>query len=207
MTDLARLVATVQVWPETVSQPLHPVKPDNRAGLAVSVTTALLAYDAEHVDPQLIPAGLDVTVPLPRPVLLTVRVKYWRLNVAVTDLAAVTLTVQAVPDTELQPLHPPKREPLFATAVSVTVVPLVYGSEQSAPQLIPAGLDETVPPPAPALLTASMKLGTVKLAVTVLAALMVTVQAVPEAESHPVHPPKREPPFATAVSVTVVPLV
>ena len=85
----------------------------------------MLAYEAEQVDPQLIPAGLDVTVPLPSPVLLTVRVKNWRLKVAVTDLAAVTLTVQVVPDTELQPLHPPKREPLFATAVSVTVVPLV----------------------------------------------------------------------------------
>jgi len=65
----------------------------------------------------------------------------------------------------------------------------------------------TVPPPAPVLLTASVKLGTVKLAVTVLAALTVTVQAVPETESHPDHPPKREPLFATAVSVTVVPLV
>jgi len=125
VTDLARFVATVQVWPETVSQPVHPVNPDNRAGLAVSVTTTLLAYDAEHVDPQSIPAGLDVTVPLPRPALLTVSVKYWRLKVAVTDLAAVTLTVQVVPDAESQPLHPPKREPLFGTAVSVTVVPLV----------------------------------------------------------------------------------
>ena len=125
VTDLARFVATVQVRPDTASQPLHPVKPDRRPGLAVNVITALLAYDAEHVDPQLMPAGLEVTVPLPRPVLLTVRVKYCRLKVAVTDLAAVTLTVHVAPETESQPLHPPNREPPFATAVSVTVVPLV----------------------------------------------------------------------------------
>jgi hypothetical protein len=65
----------------------------------------------------------------------------------------------------------------------------------------------TVPPPAPALLTVSVKLGTAKLAVTVLAAVMVTVQADPDTELQPLHPPKREPLFATAVSVTVVPLV
>jgi hypothetical protein len=41
-TDLARFTATVHVVPETASQPLHPVKPDKRAGFAVNVTTALL---------------------------------------------------------------------------------------------------------------------------------------------------------------------
>ena len=46
VTDLARFVATVQVRPDTESQPLHPVKPDRRPGLAVKVITALLAYDA-----------------------------------------------------------------------------------------------------------------------------------------------------------------
>ena len=52
-----------------------------------------------------------------------------------------------------------------------------------------------------------MKLCTVKLAVTVRAAFIVTVQAVPETESHPVHPPNAEPLFAAAVSVTVVPVL
>ena len=63
-----------------------------------------------------------------------------------------------------------------------------------------------VPAPAPVLLTANMKPCWVKLAVTVRAAVTVTVHAVPETESHPVHPPKSEPVFAAAVSVTVVPL-
>ena len=86
--------------------------------------STLLAYEAEQADPQLIPAGLDVTVPLPRPLLVTVSVKNCKLNVAVTDFAALIATVQVVPETELQPVQPPKCEPPAAAAVSVTVVPL-----------------------------------------------------------------------------------
>jgi hypothetical protein len=111
------------VLPETESHPVHPVKPDSRSGLAVRVTTTLLAYEAEHVDPQLIPAGLDVTVPLPRPLFVTVNVKNCRLKVAVTDFAAIIDTVQVAPEIESQPLQPPKSEPAAAAAVSVTVVP------------------------------------------------------------------------------------
>ena len=65
----------------------------------------------------------------------------------------------------------------------------------------------TVPLPLPVLLTPNVKPGTVKLAVTVRAAFMVTVHVVPETESQPVQPPNREPLFAAAVNVTVVPLV
>jgi hypothetical protein len=38
VTDLAAFMVTVQLAPETASQPLHPVKREPRAGLAVSVT-------------------------------------------------------------------------------------------------------------------------------------------------------------------------
>ena len=124
MTDLTLLIATLQVLPETESHPVHPVKPDRRAGLAVRVTVTLLAYEAEQVDPQLIPAGLDVTVPPPSPLLVTVSEKNCRLNVAVTDFAALIATVQVAPETELHPVQPPKIEPAVAAAVNVTVVPL-----------------------------------------------------------------------------------
>jgi hypothetical protein len=39
VTDLARFMATVQVVPDTVSQPLQPVKVERNAGEALSVTT------------------------------------------------------------------------------------------------------------------------------------------------------------------------
>ena len=53
------------------------------------------------------------------------------------------------------PDHPANVELLFATALSVTMVPLVKLALQVAPQLIPPGLLMTVPPPVPAGRTVS----------------------------------------------------
>src|SRR2546425_9270469 len=70
---------------------------------------------------------------------------------------------------------------------------------------MPAGLLVTVPAPAPALETVSTRAG-VKVAVTVVAAESVTVQA-PVPEQPPLQPVKVEPAAGTAVSVTAVPFV
>lgn len=74
--------------------------------------------------PQLIFPSLLVTVPLPVPALVTVRVKACE-KVAVTDLSAFIRTshVAAVP--VQAPLQPVKIEPEAAVAVSLTVVPEV----------------------------------------------------------------------------------
>ncbi len=82
-----------------------------------------------------------------------------------------------------------------------------------APQLIWLGLaglevEVTVPSPMPkglALVTVSAKRSRLKVAVTDLAAFMVTVQVVPEAVSHPLQPAKAEPTAGAAVRVTTVP--
>ena len=58
---------TVQTLPDVLSQPVQPVTSVSGPGFAVSVTVVPLMKDAEQVLPQAIPAGLDVTVPLPRP--------------------------------------------------------------------------------------------------------------------------------------------
>ena len=67
---------------------------------------------AAQVDPQLIwlgLAGLELEVTVPSPVrslaLLTLRLNVWRVKVAVTDLAAFMVTVQAMPETESHPLQ------------------------------------------------------------------------------------------------------
>ena len=72
----------------------------------------------------MIPGGLEVTVPLPVPVLFTVRVKRSRVKVMVTARAAFMVTVQVVPETASQPLPPVTVDPASAVAVRVTTVPL-----------------------------------------------------------------------------------
>jgi hypothetical protein len=70
------------------------------------------------------------------------------LNVAVTDVLAVSVTVHA-----LVPVHAPDQpanvDPLAAVGVSVTAVPLLKVALQVCPQLMPAGLLVTVPVPVP----------------------------------------------------------
>src|SRR5881397_1096919 len=69
-----------------------------------------------------------------------------------------------------------------------------------------AGLFVTLPAPVPALETVSVKVCRVKVAVTVVAALRVTVQAPGPEQPPPLQPLKVEPAAGAAVSVTAVPL-
>ena len=128
------------------------------------------------------------------------------MKVAVTVVAAETVTVQVPVPVHPPPLLPVKVEPAAGVAVNVTAVPLVKLAEQVAPQLIPTGALVTVPLPVPAGTTVRVKLCRVKVAVTVVAAESVIVHdPVPE-QPPPVQPVKVEPAAAVAVSVTVVPL-
>jgi hypothetical protein len=78
------------------------------------------------------------------------------VNVAVTVFAASIVTAHVpVPEHPL-PVQPAKVELTDGEAVRVTEVLALYASEQSAPQLIPAGEDVTVPVPLPALLTVKL---------------------------------------------------
>ena len=74
------------------------------------------------------------------------------LKVAVTLLAADIVTVQ-LPVPEQEPLQPPKVEPEAADAVNLTLVPELKLLVQVEPQLMPEGLEVTVPLPVPDLTT------------------------------------------------------
>jgi hypothetical protein len=54
--------------------PLQPVKVEPALAAAVRVTTVPEAYASVQSVPQLTPAGEEVTVPLPAPAFVTVRV-------------------------------------------------------------------------------------------------------------------------------------
>ncbi len=80
-------MVTVQV-PVPVQAPLQPAKVEPLAAAALRVTEAPALNAAEQVAPQLMPVGLLVTVPLPLPALLTVRLK---VEVGAVLKVAVTL--------------------------------------------------------------------------------------------------------------------
>jgi hypothetical protein len=206
LTACTALIVTVQA-PVPVQAPLQPVNVEPVAGVAVKVTELPLANEAAHVAPQVIPVGALVTVPLPVPDLVTVNENDVgnSVNVAVTELAALTVTTQ-VPVPAQPPLQPVKVEPAAGVAVSVTAVPLVKACEQVAPQAMPAGALLTVPLPVPDLVTLSVKDDCTKLAVTDAAAVIVVVHVPVPVQPPPVQPVNVEPAAGVAVKVTAVPL-
>src|SRR5436309_8496074 len=106
VTVVAVETVTTQVPVPEHPPPLQPLKVEPAAGLAVSVTAVPLVKLAEQVAPQVIPAGELVTVPLPVPAGVTVRVKVWGAKVAATGVAAASVTAQ-VPRPEQPPALPP----------------------------------------------------------------------------------------------------
>jgi hypothetical protein len=144
--------------PVPVHAPLQPLKREPVDGVAVRVTVVPDAIVALQALPQSIPVGEEVTVPLPVPLLVTVRLWVtwlaWIANVAVTLRAVVMLTVHVPVPLQPAPLQPVKVAPVPAAGVRVTTVPEAYEALHVAPQaLMPAGADVTVPAPVPALVT------------------------------------------------------
>src|SRR5207253_2193787 len=119
----------------------------------VSVMLVPGGNGAEHVAPQSMPVGDDVTVPDPVLLLVMLRVGFGAGSVNAASMLVLALMVNVqVP----VPLHPPpvqpvNVEPLAAAAVSVMLVPVVNDLEHVVPQSIPAGDDVTFPPPLPLL--------------------------------------------------------
>lgn len=69
------------------------------------------------------------------------------MNVAVTELAALTFTVQVVALPAHPPLHPMNEDPAAGASVNVTCAPASKFAVQSCGQLIPAGVLVIVPEP------------------------------------------------------------
>jgi hypothetical protein len=123
------------------------------SGAAVSVTVVPAGKLAEHVAPQLTPGGRLLTVPEPRPVLITVREccpGASGLNVAVTDWSELIVTEHGPVPEQPPPDQPSNRDPTAAVAVNVTCVPVSNAAEHVEPQSIPAGELDTDPEPEPA---------------------------------------------------------
>ena len=127
------------------------------------------------------------------------------MKVAVIFLSAFMDTIQN-PVPEHPPPQPANELPLFGVAVKITELPASEVYEQVDPQLMPEGEPVTIPEPVPVFVTVKVyKLeDRAKLAVTVLAALIVVVH-VPVPEHAPLQPEKVFPLSGVAVKMTEVP--
>lgn len=160
---------------------------------------------ALHVLPQLIPAGLLETLPLPLPERVTVKVAAVKLNEALTDSLPLTVSVHE-PVPLHAPDHPANAEFVPAVAVSMTSVPGLNAALQVVPQLIPTGALVIVPRPFPETLTLTESAATLNSAPTDMFCVTVTVQELLPLHA-PVQPAKVEFWLGAAVRVTWVPLL
>jgi hypothetical protein len=173
----------------------------------VSCTTPVTPGPPEICRPKnAVPPGVVVAVVDPPDGTVTMT-PVGPLNVAVTVVAADTVTVQA-PVPSQGALQPVKVEPVAGAAVNVTEVPPGKFAEQVGLQLIPAGVLITVPVPDPASVTVSAKLVVPppKLAVTVFAAVIVKVHVPVPSHVASVQPVNVDPAAGVAVKVICVPL-
>jgi hypothetical protein len=198
-----------------VQAPAQPAKVDPADGVAVNVTAVSLTRFAVQVLPQSMPAGVDVTVPVPdfttisETVIGAAGLKF-ALQVAVAP--SVICVLAAVPGQ--LPDQPPKVEPLAGVAVNVTTVFSGNVAEQALPQLIPAGLEVTIPLPVPASVTTRLPVVTgggvavtaslVKVAVQAASSDNTPVKFADVPEQWPAQPLKVEPLAAVAVSTMLV---
>ena len=128
-------------------------------------------------------------------------------NVAVMVMLALTFRIHAAVPLQLPPLQPVNVEPDAGVAVSVTLVPGVYASEQSEEQLMPAGLLVTVP--LPTRLTVSVTGGLVvvaNVAVIEVFAVILRMQLPVPLQPPPLHPENVEPEDGVADKVMIVPV-
>jgi hypothetical protein len=144
-------IVTVHVVAEPEQAPLQPENALPAAGAAVSVTRVPLANVWLHpLEPeQLIPGGLEVTVPLPPTVTCSVSFCTTAAKVAPMLWGEFIVTVQVGALPEQAPVHPTKVLPDVAAADNVTAVPLAYDWLHvfEPVQLMPAGFEVTEPPP------------------------------------------------------------
>jgi hypothetical protein len=179
---------------------------DPVCGVAVTVTDVPSGIDAEQPMPQfrLPPAHDAVTVPVPLPFLLMMKLAFLRPKVAVTVAAAVSETVHMATFVDVQPTQVLKSESVPGFAVSVMAEPLSKLDTQLAlAQFTPV----PVTFPLPLTCTVSGYFLSTKVAVTEAAAeIDVTLQiAPPLVDEQPDQDENRYSPVPVAVSARLLP--
>jgi hypothetical protein len=145
---------------------------------------------------------VDVITPVPLPLSDVVRISFLA-KVAVTERDCDIETVHA-PAPAHAPVHPVKTESFAGVAVNAIEVPVPYGSAQSLGQLIPTGLELTVPDPFPAV--ATVKTGFFAIVALTACDPFIVTEHVPIPVQAPDQPLNSESGTGVTASVTTVPV-
>src|SRR5882762_4190289 len=151
-------------------------------------------------------AGIERRYPLPLTVVVSVQKIGSNRALTFRKALIVTVHVVAAPLPLQSSPQPMKTEPGLGCAVSVTTVSLGKFQAQALPQSMPGGFDVTTPEPMPNFTTFSENTMS-NVAVTLVAALIVTVHVLACPEQAPLQPLNTAPALACAVNATTVPLV
>lgn len=216
-------VIGVAVPEQPTAVPVQVVNREPASGVAVNTTGVPAAYGSEQfatvTTSQVIPAGAEVTVPVPVPSFTTNRTgRSVKVAVQVTEaLGIVTVAGVASPAQPDPPAHPAKTESDAGVAVKTTGRPGAYGSEQSCVAVpvqsvptgaeIPTGAEVTVPVPLPdftMVRTGRRSNIAVQVVVGVIGIVIVIGVTVPVQPSVPVQPTKIESGAGVAVNTTGV---
>ena len=131
--------------PLGLGQFVQPLKPEPPPGVAVNTTLVPDGYEAVHVGPQFMPAGVLVTVPVPAPDFVTLS---GQVNIATGFLGAFIVTEHKFPAIPSQPVQVPKLAPAAGLAVKVMDEPALNEVVHVPGQLIPPG-ELVIEPPEP----------------------------------------------------------
>ena len=148
-----------------------------------------------------------VTVPLPAPVVPTVRANCGE-KAAVAETPVVPTVKLQVPVPVHAPVQPPNTKPPPAVAVKITFVPVLMLALHVPGQLMPPTLLVTDPLPVPAKVTVTGNEEGMKFALTACAAFIVTAQVPVPLQPPPLQPAKTDAEeVGVAVRTTDAPLV
>src|SRR2546423_150410 len=156
--------------------PVQPLKVWFMSGVAVSETAVPSVKKLVHApDRQEIPAGDEATEPFPVTLTVSLCALAGALNVAVTAWSCDIVTAQDVAPVQA-PVHPVKVAPPCAAAVSVTCASAVKLAVHWPGQLMPGGVELTVPEPEAVTASEWLLVAEVNDAPTCVSADIVTVQ-------------------------------
>ena len=131
VTAVSAFIVTEQLPVPLQPPPDQPAKVEFTPGEAVRVTTAPSLYSSVQSDPQFMPAGELVTVPVPVPSLFTVRV-YCRIPVPLNPTVERSSSGSLEGILKLPPKPPLEAGANFTVTVQLPVEGTIVAPEQSS---------------------------------------------------------------------------